>query len=198
MKELMLDPWDCLHSHGLGDLGGLGGLEFTSKLRALEQAILDDTWDEVPPVYVVQSEDLPGKYLLYNGNHRLHIATLFNKPLKAKLIESDEDLKGIPNSEVALWAVAPWYEDESNVPGYVACLRTIRRTIQSGLAAWSSPYEYIVLKIRDWTLHCSGIPTYETGGICWDTPNKSRLEELLDKGVEGPRIQYKLEERCAS
>lgn len=154
MKDLVLDPEDCRHSHGLSD---------TWTLRRLELAILEDRWDKVPPVYVVQPETLPGKYIIYNGNRRLHIATLFSKPLKTKLIESDEDLENIPVGEGTSWDVCNWYERPDGVPQY------------------SPRYEHIVMKLCDWALHCPEIPSYERKGIDWDTPNKSRLEKLIDR-----------------
>ena len=159
MKDLVLDPEDCLHSHGVS--------HDTETFQRLEQAILEDGWDEVPPVYVVQPEALPGKYIIYNGNRRLHIATLFSKPLKAKLIESDEDLENIPDGEVAYWDVCNWYEKPEGVPDS------------------SGRYDYIVRKLCDWALHCPEIPQYGRKEIDWYTSNKSRLENLLDRETPG-------------
>lgn len=155
MKELVLDPDECMHSEG-------PRVHHGKPLRELEQAILNDSWHEVPAVYVVQSERIPGKYIIYNGNRRLHIAKLFNKPLKAKLIESQKDFKQMNYDDIASWHVTPWYHEKPE-----------------GVPDTSGKYEHLVMKVCDWALHCTAIPTYETKEIGWDTPNKSRLEELL-------------------
>lgn len=138
MKELVLDPMDCLYSHEID----------TYKLQKLEQAILDDTWEKVPPVYVVASENIPGKYLIYNGTNRLHTARRFNKPLKAVLIESDEDLTNIPSREYADWSYTDWYDKPKDVH-----LKT--------------PYERLVLKICDWALNRPRLPEEQDQQL-WD------------------------------
>lgn len=152
MKDLILDPEDCLYSHET-DL---------EKLQKLEQAILNGTWDTVPPVYVVASEKIPGKYLIYNGINRLHIARVFNKPLRAVLIESSDDLTEIPYKEHANWPYVNWYVKPEDVH-------------------LKSEYERLVLKICDWALHRPNLPRGPEVTVDWHARHKKDLEKILSQ-----------------
>lgn len=154
MKELVLDPDDVMYSHEVS-------LYENYTLLNLEGAILDDTWAEVPPVYVVQTDEFPGKYLIYNGNNRLHIAKLFRKPLSAVLIEGEEDLEFIPDDEFAYWIPAPW------------------QGAYGGEPTADTEYELIVMKIVDSAKYSPDLPPEHPTEITWRTRDKKRLEEIL-------------------
>lgn len=154
MKDLVLDAEDVMYSHEVED-------HSNSALPDLEEAILNDTWDNVPPVYVVQSDEFPGKYLIYNGNDRLHIAKMFRKPLSAKLIEGEEDLDNIPDEELAYWTRAKWQGTYDEVP------------------TADNDYELTILKIVDSAKYCPGIPKGRPKRIFWVSRDEKRLLEIL-------------------
>ena len=61
----------------------------------LEDLLIKNKWNEVPWISVMKSSEESEKYLIYNGNHTLKFALVFDLFLPAHVIENFKDLREI-------------------------------------------------------------------------------------------------------
>jgi hypothetical protein len=122
----------------------------SDKLCCLEQYVLQDEWHKLKKVYLIESDKVPGKYIIYDGNHRFRLAIVFSKPLPGRLIENDGDLQEVIESS-------------------------------SGNTPWGNTYESVQKSIGRPICTEDTYPQYFKKEINWDTPNRERLQQILQQ-----------------
>ncbi len=97
MKQLILSPAEWIKTQD----GSSGDEE--RRLENLDRRVTEYGWKQEKSIYVMQFQEIPGRYIIHNGNTRATIAERSKRNLKALLIENKKDYQQAEDDEKTGW-----------------------------------------------------------------------------------------------